>query len=1128
MKNIKTLSIVKKIEALIFPFLKSLLVLNCSTALFLNAKVIDDFSAGGWVKWTQTPSTITTNRNQLIIDDDIGDFTWASAEKTYSGIDLSETPYLILHVTSVESQLEIKIAGIGSQKSIYYSNFNNGQIILNMDNLTPDWTEPKTGDLSIRIYSVGDGSKIELNKLIITKAVADNPPVNGGLAALSARSAARRPADFNYADGERVIYRDPITGNEVWKMTKDSNRQRHTYCNIRGWNSNGSKLIFITRRDAFGAGCWIMNSDGSDIELLPSELGIGVESLYDNGYWSYSNPNKIYYSTYDDSTNTTTLLYYDILTGNSTEIDNFTIQNTPPPSLNSLMPPHPSEEAFCLVWGRPDIDNTLIAVYDTSSQILYELTPNLTQHQVRFTKNNDKSVHLVSTTQSTEDWKLLLNGSVSSLPAIGTHPDWTSDGSWATGWITGGKLNRVNYAGTVSETVAYTNAASEHGSISLDDDEYVIGDAATGYYGKMIYGANVATGIVTPICYHGSSDSADESTHPGPKDSPDGTKVMYNSDMGAEYSDVYVAIRRHPQGPYNVQFNSGTLSWNAPYSSKELKGYNIYRRTNDQWERIQSLVTSNSFSGLSAGVYGVTTQEHSGLESDFEGYNAVKDDFVNGVWKENTSGGPGSISISNNSLEIEDYAEDNYFMSALRTFPNINLNKTPYLVLQATEINGGTLQVKVGGSGRTWTSVHNSNSTDVIIIDIPAATGWTQMTGDLTVGLYTVTDGSSVKLNNLRITDTKPLVYTSAKDNFTGQDWEPSYGPGNITMSSNNLLLEDLPGDSTFFRVTKTFPNIDLAATPYLVLQVAEVTGGTLQIKVGGSGRTWTSIHNNSSTGTIIIDIPAVTGWTQMTGDLTVGIYTVTDGSSIKVKSFKLADTKPNIPIVPTGLTINANAYNYAEMSWTASSDEAFDHYNIYAADNSATLPSNSTLVGSPTVARFIDYGLSANTTYYYRITAVDSQGNESAATSAVSVTTPSPAYGLVDDFSQGGWAKYTDTPCNITVQQDKLKIEDLTGDAAYASVNKNYFINITETPYLVLDVTSITSSMTVKMNGYSGEGWDRKTVYNGSSSGTIVINIPQATGWTEEDGDVFVQIYTIGDGSTLELSKLEFSHEHP
>jgi Fibronectin type III domain len=1111
-------------------FLKILVTLYCFITFHLHAEIVDDFSSGGWTKWSQTPSTITTSKNQLIIDDNTGDAAWASAEKTYSNINLSETPYLILYVTTVENELEIKIAGIDFQKSIYQSDFKNGQIVLNMDSLTtPYWGEPKTGNLSIRIYAIGDGSKIELNKLVITGAVADKFPANGGLDALAARSNARRPSAFSYSDGERVIYKDPVTGNEVWKMTKDSDRQRHTYGNIRGWNSNGSKLIFLTRQDSFAAGCGIMDAAGSNIELLPPELGIGGSSLYSNGYWSYSDPDKIYYRTYDSSTQTTTLLYYDISTNTSTAIDSFAIQGTPPTDSNFLVPPHTSDEAFCLVWGQQGVDDALIAVYDTDSETLYELTPEVTQHHVRFTNNSDKSIHLVSTTEIVQDRKLLLDGSSSTLPVIGTHPDWTSDGSWAIGWIIGGKLNRINYAGTISEVVAYTNSASEHGSISLADDEYVVGDASGGYYGNMIYGVNVETGIIEPICCHGSSYGSDESTHPGPKDSPDGTKVMYNSDMGAEYSDVYVAIRKRPQGPYNVQFSSGTLSWDAPYLNNELKGYNIYRRTNDEWVRTQSLVTGTSVTGLSSGVYGVTTQEYSNLESNFEGYNAVDDVFVDGGWAASTSGGPGNIILSSNNLTIEDYSGDSSFTSALKTFPNIDLNTTPYLVIQATEISGGTLQIKVGGGGRTWTSVHNASSTGLIVIDIPTATSWTQMTGDLRVGVYTVTDGSSIKLSSIKITDTKPMVYTAIKDVFVDGGWEPSYGPGNITVNRNNLTLEDLFGDSNFFRVTKTFPNIDLTVTPYLVLQVAEVIDGTLQVKLGGGGRTWTSVHNASSTGLIVIDIPTATSWTQMTGDLIVGLYTVSDGSSVKIKNLKITDTKPTTASIPTGLTVDTTASTYTSLSWNASTDGMFDHYNVYAASDSSINPSNATLVGSPNVASFVDYGLSSSSTYYYRITAVDSQGNESVPTSATSATTAAESFGLIDDFSDGGWAKYVETPYNITIEKDKLKIEDLTGDIAWAAVNKNYFINIYDTPYLIFYVTSITGgNLSVKINGHSGENWDRKTVYTGNSTGTVVIDIPTATGWTEEDGDIFVQIYTVGDGSSVELSKLEFSDESP
>ena len=71
---------------------------------------------------------------------------------------------------------------------------------------------------------------------------------------------------------------------------------------------------------------------------------------------------------------------------------------------------------------------------------------------------------------------------------------------------------------------------------------------------------------------------------------------------------------------------------------------------------------------------------------------------------------------------------------------------------------------------------------------------------------------------------------------------------------------------------------------------------------------------------------------------------------------------------------------DFSTPGWQAATDEDFDHYNVYASTSPNVEPSLADLVGSPKAARFVDWGLEPGSTVYYRVTAVDRQGNESAA----------------------------------------------------------------------------------------------------------------------------------------------------
>jgi hypothetical protein len=92
------------------------------------------------------------------------------------------------------------------------------------------------------------------------------------------------------------------------------------------------------------------------------------------------------------------------------------------------------------------------------------------------------------------------------------------------------------------------------------------------------------------------------------------------------------------------------------------------------------------------------------------------------------------------------------------------------------------------------------------------------------------------------------------------------------------------------------------------------------------------------------------------------------------------------------GLKITKMDIDTVDIEWSASLEPALAHYNVYAADAPDTAPCRATLVGSPKVPRFLDWGLQPDTEYWYRVTAVDAQGNESLPSAAVAARTTGEA----------------------------------------------------------------------------------------------------------------------------------------
>ncbi len=98
-------------------------------------------------------------------------------------------------------------------------------------------------------------------------------------------------------------------------------------------------------------------------------------------------------------------------------------------------------------------------------------------------------------------------------------------------------------------------------------------------------------------------------------------------------------------------------------------------------------------------------------------------------------------------------------------------------------------------------------------------------------------------------------------------------------------------------------------------------------------------------------------------------------------KSFEPAGKRPEAkqpPPPPAALHAEHVDDRTLHLVWDASSDPSLSHYNVYASRERMEEPGQQYLIGSPTEPELIDWGLRAETTYYYAVTAVDRRRNES------------------------------------------------------------------------------------------------------------------------------------------------------
>src|SRR6266498_4728592 len=116
------------------------------------------------------------------------------------------------------------------------------------------------------------------------------------------------------------------------------------------------------------------------------------------------------------------------------------------------------------------------------------------------------------------------------------------------------------------------------------------------------------------------------------------------------------------------------------------------------------------------------------------------------------------------------------------------------------------------------------------------------------------------------------------------------------------------------------------------------------------------------------------------------------DGASLNVPAGALASDNlqppPTPPQAPTNLTAAATSASTINLSWTASVTAGVT-YSVFRSTTSGFTPSAANQIASGvTGTAFTSGGLTASTTYFYRVTAVNSAGSSSPSNQA-SATTP-------------------------------------------------------------------------------------------------------------------------------------------
>ncbi len=593
--------------------------------------VADEFeTVDGWETTNpRTPATVEGDGDHLILTDhEGGEVTWgAAAFKSFKNVDLDAYPWLVVKVDAMTRGFAGKIMHGGEKISVLGGLTEPGLIAQNIPKTT-GWSGVM--DLTLGLYAQGDGSTIEIDYVRFVSeltgeerdampehATAEVVPLSG-LEELGARQGRVPLMTEPPYPSERFIYMDPVTHAWVWRMTDHQAIERHEYYDIPAWNADGSLMMFISRRGP--SGYWLMDADGSNIRPVPEPADGEGRS---KPYWTHSDPDRVFTFRSDDES--TTVLTMDVRDGSVDEVVSIPVGNL------RMEPPHSDDRHFLF---HRDTDKFWVIDGETGEYTHTELWPT---HRRRFTKASDLSLFINrdhdpetpdirrrtswTCTREGEDLVMLTDGE-------GGHPDWSPDGSML-GYYGSGGIWLINRDGTDRRLLVGTSGG--HGGFSFDGEWHVSDAPNGGPFRQQLFVTHLETGRVHPIAFHHSSYSGwgsgvpdPEATHPAPIASPDSTKIVYDSDMLGQ-PDMWVAVWQYPERPVDLGVerndNAVALSWERPERSKELAGYNVYRREADDrnWQEIAAVLGEPAFTDTNAGDgasdYAVTAQEHSGLES---------------------------------------------------------------------------------------------------------------------------------------------------------------------------------------------------------------------------------------------------------------------------------------------------------------------------------------------------------------------------------------------------------------------------------------------------------------------------------------------------------------------------------
>ncbi|MDX9979289.1 MAG: right-handed parallel beta-helix repeat-containing protein, partial [Lentisphaeria bacterium] len=127
----------------------------------------------------------------------------------------------------------------------------------------------------------------------------------------------------------------------------------------------------------------------------------------------------------------------------------------------------------------------------------------------------------------------------------------------------------------------------------------------------------------------------------------------------------------------------------------------------------------------------------------------------------------------------------------------------------------------------------------------------------------------------------------------------------------------------------------------------------------------------------------------------------------------------------------------------------------------------------------------------------------------------------LLDDFSQGGWERFSSTPGTLIAEPGRLHLQDADEAPDWVTAGKRFSVDLDQHPLFVVNVTALSDHGTVKLIRKNPD--DKRTALEMGSPGLYVIDLSKRFGW-KGPCEIEVCLYAVGFGENIDYAYVQFA----